>query len=114
MRVKGSGRLTPVLAMCETTKSFMSLKIDQDHSRFRKIVPGKIRQHLRRYISQWDMRGSKGQDLVSIPIPQIDIPRSTFGSTEKGGVGQAEGEVGAPIGADDSESGSRKAGQHAG
>jgi len=30
----------------------MSLKIDQDHSRFRAIVRGKIRQNLRKYISQ--------------------------------------------------------------
>src|SRR6266851_2873100 len=29
----------------------MSLKIDQDHSRFRNIVRGKIRQNLRKYIS---------------------------------------------------------------
>ena len=49
----------------------MSLKIDQDHSRFRNIVRGKIRQNLRRYISQGEMLGRKGKDLVSIPIPQI-------------------------------------------
>ena len=100
--------------MCETTKSFMSLKIDQDHSRFRKIVRGKIRQNLRRYISQGEMLGRKGKDLVSIPIPQIDIPRFTFGSKEKGGVGQGDGDVGDPVGADESESGSGKAGQDAG
>src|SRR6188472_4446374 len=55
----------------------MSLKIDQDHSRFRNSVRGKIRQNLRRYISQGEMLGRKGKDLVSIPIPQIDIPRFT-------------------------------------
>jgi uncharacterized sporulation protein YeaH/YhbH (DUF444 family) len=65
----------------------MSLKIDQDHSRFRNIVRGKIRQNLRRYISQGEMLGRKGKDLVSIPIPQIDIPRFTFGDKHKGGVG---------------------------
>ena len=53
----------------------MSLKIDQDHSRFRAIVRGKIRQNLRKYISQGELIGRKGKDLVSIPIPQIDIPR---------------------------------------
>ena len=52
----------------------MSLKIDQDHSRFRAIVRGKIRQNLRKYISQGELIGRKGKDLVSIPIPQIDIP----------------------------------------
>ena len=57
----------------------MSLKIDQDHSRFRHIVRGRIRENLRKYISNGEMIGRKGKDLVSIPIPQIDIPRFTFG-----------------------------------
>ena len=43
----------------------MSLRIDQDHSRFRSIVRGKIRQNLRRYISQGEMIGRKGKDLVT-------------------------------------------------
>jgi len=68
----------------------MSLKIDQDHSRFRNIVRGKIRQNLRRYISQGEMLGRKGKDLVSIPIPHIEIPRFTFGDKQQGGVGQGE------------------------
>src|SRR5690606_33758465 len=92
--------LTLAAAMCETTSLLMSLKIDQDHSRFRKIVRGKIRQNLRRYISQGEMLGRKGKDLVSIPIPQIDIPRFTFGSKDKGGVGQGDGDPGDQIGSD--------------
>src|SRR5579859_7913694 len=55
------------------TLAVMSLKIDQDHSRFRNIVRGRIRQNLRKYISQGELIGRKGKDLVSIPIPQIDI-----------------------------------------
>ena len=66
----------------------MSLKIDQDHSRFRNIVRGKIRQNLRRYISQGEMIGRKGRDLVSIPVPQIDIPRFIYGNKQSGGVGE--------------------------
>jgi uncharacterized protein len=81
----------------------MSLKIDQDHSRFRGIVRGKIRQNLRRYISQGEMLGRKGKDVVSIPIPQIDIPRFTFGDKQRGGVGQGEGDVGDGVGGDESE-----------
>jgi sporulation protein YhbH len=81
----------------------MSLKIDQDHSRFRGIVRGKIRQNLRRYISQGEMLGRKGRDVVSIPIPQIDIPRFTFGDKQRGGVGQGEGEVGDAVGGSESE-----------
>ena len=81
----------------------MSLKIDQDHSRFRGIVRGKIRQNLRRYISQGEMLGRKGKDVVSIPIPQIDIPRFTFGEKQRGGTGQGEGDIGDGIGGQEAE-----------
>ncbi|MEZ4225399.1 MAG: DUF444 family protein [Polyangiaceae bacterium] len=93
----------------------MSLKIDQDHSRFRNIVRGKIRQNLRKYISQGEMLGRKGKDLVSIPIPQIDIPRFTFGEKQQGGVGQGDGEPGDPMGGDPQEGdGQGQAGKDAG
>jgi hypothetical protein len=93
----------------------MSLKIDQDHSRFRSIVRGKIRQNLRRYISQGEMLGRKGKDVVSIPIPQIDIPRFVFGEKQRGGVGQGDGDIGDPIGGDQSaEDGAGQAGKDAG
>lgn len=81
----------------------MSLKIDQDHFRFRRIVRNKVRENLRKYISQGELIGRKGKDLVSIPLPQIDIPRFTFGEKQQGGVGQGEGNPGDPIGAEDGE-----------
>jgi sporulation protein YhbH len=93
----------------------MSLKIDQDHSRFRNIVRGKIRQNLRKYISHGELIGKKGKDLVSVPIPQIDIPRFKFGDRQQGGVGQGDGEVGDPVGGgEEKEGGQGKAGQEAG
>src|SRR6185369_3487242 len=95
----------------------MSLKIDQDHSRFRNIVRGKIRQNLRRYISQGEMIGRKGRDLVSIPVPQIDIPRFIFGDRQSGGGGEGEGNPGDPVGGQqgqEGQSGSGKAGEGAG
>jgi sporulation protein YhbH len=96
--------------------SRMSLKIDQDHSRFRGIVRGKIRQNLRRYISQGSLLGRKGKDLVSIPIPQIDIPHFSFGEQQTGGVGQGEGNPGDPVSGQQSEEadGAGKAGQDEG
>ncbi len=39
----------------------MSQKIDLDHGRFRQIVRGKIKQNLRKYISQGEMIGAQGQ-----------------------------------------------------
>src|SRR5271154_5254256 len=81
----------------------MSLKIDQDHSRFRNIVRGRIRQNLRKYISQGEMIGRKGKDLVSIPIPQIDIPRFRYGDKQQGGAGQGDGDPGDPVGGQESD-----------
>jgi len=91
----------------------LSLKIDQDHSRFRDIVRGRIRQNLRGYISQGEMIARKGKDRVSIPIPEIDVPRFIHGSRQGGGVGQGEGKPGDPVsgGAPQEGPGGRKAGE---
>jgi len=64
----------------------VALKIDQDHARFRHIVRGRIRQNLRKFISKGELLGRQGKDVVSIPVPQIDIPRFKFNSRDAGGV----------------------------
>lgn len=90
------------------------MKIKQDHSRFRQIVRGQIKKNLRRFISQGEMIGRKGKDMISIPLPQIDIPRFRYGSRNSGGVGQGDGEIGEPVqgGGDDKQPGDgRKAGE---
>ncbi len=91
----------------------MISRIDKDHSRFREIVRGKIRENLRRYISRGDMIARKGKDTVSIPMPQIEIPRFVHGDNQRSGVGQGEGEPGDPVDGDpqDGEQGAGKAGQ---
>jgi uncharacterized sporulation protein YeaH/YhbH (DUF444 family) len=73
-------------------------KIERDHQRFRKLVRGKVKSNLSKYISRGEMIGQKGKDLVSIPLPQIDIPQFRFGSKGNGGAGQGEGDVGQPLG----------------
>ncbi|MHC4662237.1 MAG: DUF444 family protein [Planctomycetota bacterium] len=78
----------------------MVRRIDQDHSRFRQIVRGRIKKELKKYITQGELIGKKGRHLVSIPIPRIEIPRFRFGSNKAQGVGQGEGEEGSPIDAD--------------
>ena len=93
----------------------MALRIDLDHRRFREIVRGKIKQNLRKYISQGEMIGQKGKDMVSIPLPQIDIPHFRFGNKEQGGVGQGEGDVGDSLGkGEPNAGGAGKAGDQAG
>lgn len=83
----------------------MSLSIRRDHARFRNIVKGMIKRDLKKYITHGEMIGKKGKDLVSIPIPQIEIPHFRFGDKEQGGVGQGEGEVGDSIGGGEPEEG---------
>ncbi len=72
----------------------MTQKIDADHARFRHIVRGKIKENLRRFITKGEILGKKGKDVVSIPLPQIQIPRFHYGHKETGGTGQGDGEVG--------------------
>jgi uncharacterized sporulation protein YeaH/YhbH (DUF444 family) len=70
------------------------MPIDHDHSRFKKIVQGKIKSNLKQYIQKGEMIGKQGKETISIPIPSIDIPRFRFGHKEQGGVGMGEGEIG--------------------
>ena len=81
----------------------MVLNIEQDYSRFRQIVRGKIKQDLKKYISQGELIGKRGKDFISIPIPQIEIPSFRFGRRQAGGVGQGDGEPGTPIAPGDVE-----------
>jgi uncharacterized sporulation protein YeaH/YhbH (DUF444 family) len=103
-----------VLLMVHLEGAPMSLRIDQDHRRFREIVRGKIKQNLRKYITQGEMLGKKGKEVVSIPLPQIDIPHFRFGSKQTGGVGQGEGNPGDPVGQGEPKPGEGKAGDRPG
>jgi hypothetical protein len=93
----------------------MALRIDPDHNRFRDIVRGKIKQNLRKYISNGELIGRKGKDLVSIPVPQIEVPHFHFGQPGQGGVGQGPGKVGDSLGpAQPDKDGQGKAGSDPG
>jgi sporulation protein YhbH len=92
----------------------MAMKIDRDTNRFREIVRGKIRQNLKKYVTSGEMIGRKGRDLVSIPVPSLDVPHFRYGKNGSGGVGQGEGEVGQPVGRGDGEEGSGRAGSDPG
>ena len=75
----------------------MVQRIDPDANRFRQIVRGKIKENLRKYITQGELIGKQGKNVVSIPMPQISMPRFRYGSEQTGGVGQGEGDEGTPI-----------------
>jgi uncharacterized sporulation protein YeaH/YhbH (DUF444 family) len=57
------------------------------------------------------MLGRKGKDTVSIPLPQIELPRFRYGSNQGMGVGQGDGEPGSEVQPGD---GSGEAGEQAG
>ena len=67
-------------------------KIDQDTTRFRDIVRGRIKKNLRKYVTSGEMIGKQGKHFVSIPLPQIRLPKFRYGQNPEGGVGQGEGE----------------------
>src|SRR4051812_35289464 len=75
----------------------MGQKIERDQQRFRKIVRGKVKSNLGKYISRGEMIGKKGKDLVSIPLPTIDLPQFRYGQKGGGGVGQGQGDPGQPL-----------------
>jgi uncharacterized sporulation protein YeaH/YhbH (DUF444 family) len=72
-------------------------KIEQDLQRFRKIVRGKVKSNLSKYISRGEMIGKKGNDLVSIPLPSINLPQFRYGNKGSGGVGVGDGQPGQPL-----------------
>ena len=74
------------------------MKMETDLNRFRKIVRGRIKENLKRFISSGELIGRQGKKLVSIPLPRIDLPRFQFGSNQKNGVGQGDGDAGDPVG----------------
>lgn len=88
--------------------------IKRDHNRFRQIVKGKIKENLKKYVTHGEMIARKGKDTVTIPMPQIQIPKFRFGEKQQGGVGQGEGEQGDPVGQGEGEPGEGEAGNQEG
>jgi len=68
----------------------MISKIERDTRRFKEIARGQVRKNLRTYISRGELIGRRGKNLVSIPIPQVEIPRFRFGpAADRGRGGRA-------------------------
>jgi uncharacterized sporulation protein YeaH/YhbH (DUF444 family) len=90
------------------------MKMETDVNRFRKIVRGKIKENLKRFISSGELIGRQGRKQVSIPLPRIDLPRFEFGGNSHRGLGQGEGEPGDPLFSPEGASGQKEAGQNPG
>jgi len=71
--------------------------IKRDHARFRKIIKGKIRDNLKKYVSRGEMPIPKGNGQFKVPMPSINTPRFKFGDKSQGGSGQGDGQPGDPV-----------------
>ena len=79
----------------------MILQINSDHQRFRKIVKGKIREDLRKFLTRGELLGREGKKFISIPVRGIDTPHFRYGDNNDGGVGKGEGKPGDAVGEGD-------------
>ncbi|HVS17761.1 MAG TPA: DUF444 family protein, partial [Planctomycetota bacterium] len=89
-------------------------RIDADRARFREIVRGRIRADLRKYLSTPELIARRGDQVVSVPVPQIELPRFRFGDNRQSGVGQGPGGKGQPVEGDGGEGAGEGAGEEAG
>jgi uncharacterized sporulation protein YeaH/YhbH (DUF444 family) len=88
-----------------------SLGIDPDVRRFREILKGKVREDLNRYITSDEIIAQHGNDVISVPVKEISIPRFVFGSNEEG-VGEGEGDGEGQAGDGKGKKGGSGEGQH--
>ncbi len=83
----------------------MGQKIERDHQRFRKLVRGKVKSNLSKYISRGEMIGKKGKTISSAFRCRRSIPpQFRYGTKGSGGVGQGPGQPGQPLGPGQDES----------
>jgi hypothetical protein len=78
----------------------MILQINNDHQRFRKIVKGKIRKDLRKFLTRSELLGREGKRYISIPVHGIEIPNFRYGDNSDSGVGKGDGKPGDQVGDD--------------
>ncbi len=90
-------------------------RIEADRARFHEIVRGRIREDLRKYLSTSELIARRGEQAVSVPVPQIELPHFCFGDNRKAGVGQGRGQKGDPVGGEAGAEGEGAgAGEHEG
>ena len=63
----------------------MPRRIEEDHSQFRDVVSGKIRNALKKFIKSGQIVRNRGKNgKISISIPKIDIPHIVYGNSKDG------------------------------
>jgi uncharacterized sporulation protein YeaH/YhbH (DUF444 family) len=66
--------------------------MESSNQRFKGILRRRLRENLKKYISKGEMIGKRDGEKISIPIPNVDIPRFKFNFGEGEGEGQGSGE----------------------
>jgi hypothetical protein len=69
----------------------MTRPIERDRERFRQIVRGEVKKHLRQFVTDGELMGRVDGKTVTIPLPSIDLPRFRYGPNQ-GGVGSGDGD----------------------
>ncbi len=72
----------------------MAVQIEKDHQRFRRIVKGKIREDLRKFLTRGELLGREGKKYITIPVRGIEIPHFRYGDNNDAGVGKGDGKPG--------------------
>ncbi len=90
------------------------MKMEADLNRFYKIVRGRIKKELRKFITNGELIGRQGKKSISIPLPRIDLPHFSFGNSNRTKVGQGDGDVGQDLKPGQGSSGSGPAGDQEG
>ena len=85
----------------------MPSRIRQDHKDFRDIISGRIRQTLKKFITNGKIFRTRGG---AITIPQIERPHIVYGDTDEG-VGRGGGKDGKIVGKDAEKGQGPQAGQ---
>lgn len=74
----------------------MALKIQTYYNRFKTIIRGKIKQDLKKFMSNGEMIGKKERNIFPFLFRALHC-RTLNTITKKGGVGQGEGDKGQPM-----------------
>ena len=90
------------------------MKMEADLNRFYRIVRGRIKKELKKFISNGELIGRQGKKSISIPVPRIDLPHFAFGPSNHGKVGQGDGEPGQDLKPGQGASGAGSAGSQEG
>lgn len=95
----------------QTSLESASLGMEPDLRRYREIIRGKVRDDLQDYITSDEIIAQHGNDVVSVPVKEVQIPRYQFGSNQDG-AGQGEGDPNAEEEGEGGTEAGEKAGHH--